>query len=62
MSEKIDEISVIIYRWENTLCPDCGAPMKLYLGYVQKCSVKPNEHLLCDGQFYLRRIKEVIEK
>ncbi|KKM16484.1 hypothetical protein LCGC14_1685360 [marine sediment metagenome] len=62
MSEEIDAISVIIHRWENTLCPDCGAHMKLYLGYIQKCSVKPNEHLLCDGQFYLRRIKEVIEK
>lgn len=60
--DEIDEISVMINRWENTLCPDCGAPMKLVLGYLQKCSEKPNEHLLCDNEFYLKKIKEVIEK
>ena len=57
----LSEICLIIHKWENTLCPDCGAPMKLYLGYIQKCSAKPNEHGLCDNEFYLKKIKELIE-
>ena len=60
--DEIDEISVMIDRWEHNLCPDCGAPMKIVLGYLQKCSEHPDEHLLCDDEFYLRKIKEVIEK
>ena len=56
------KIALIIDRWENTLCPDCGASMKIVLGYLQKCSEKPDEHMLCDSEFYLRKIKEVIEK
>ena len=58
---RMSVISIIIYRWENTLCPNCGAPMKLVGGYIQKCSEKPDEHMLCDGEFYLKKIKEVIE-
>ena len=55
------KIALIIDRWENALCPDCGAPMKLVMGYLQKCSKKPDEHKLCDNEFYLKKIKEVIE-
>ena len=64
MSErgKMADISVIIDRWRRNLCPDCGAPMKIVLGYLHKCSKKPNEHMLCDNEFYLKKIKEVIEK
>lgn len=60
--DEIDAISVMIHRWEKQLCPDCGAPCKIVGGYVNKCSEKPNEHLLCDSEFYLKKIKEVIEK
>jgi len=59
---EIGRISVIINRWDSQLCPDCGAPMKLVLGYLQKCSKKPDEHMLCDNEFYLKKIKEVIEE
>jgi len=58
----VDEVDVLICRWENHLCPDCGAPCKIVDGYFNKCSVKPDEHLLCDNEFYLRKIKEVIEE
>ena len=61
-ASRLNEISMMIYRWENTLCPYCGAPMKIVLGYLQKCSEKTDEHSLCDNEFYLKKIKEVIEK
>ena len=57
----IRHIILIINRWENNLCPDCGAPIKT-VDYVNKCSAKPNEHSLGDANFYLKKIKEVIEK
>jgi len=53
-------ISTIIKRWENNLCPDCGAPIKTK-DYVNKCSAKPDEHSLGDAEFYLKKIKDVIE-
>ncbi len=59
---KMAKISVIIDRWRNTLCPDCGAPMKIVMGYFRRCSEHPDEHMLCDGEFYLKKIKEVIKK
>ncbi len=59
--DEIDRISVMIHRWENQLCPDCGAPCKTK-NYVNKCSENPIEHKLCDNEFYLKKIKEVIEK
>ena len=55
-------IKIVIERWERNQCPDCGAPMKLVMGYLQKCSKKPDEHRLCDNEFYLKKIKEIIEK
>ncbi len=57
----LDRISVMIFRWEKDLCPDCGAPRKTK-NYTNKCSVKPDEHVFCDNEFYLRKIKEVLEK
>jgi len=62
IEDKLDEIWLIIHKWKHTLCPDCGAPMKIVMGYFQKCSEKPDEHLLCDDEFYLRKIKEVIDR
>ena len=58
----IRHIILMINRWENNLCPDCGAPIKIVGGYLNKCSEKPDEHLLGDAEFYLKKIKEVIEK
>ncbi len=60
--DEMDEISVMIFRWEKNLCPDCGAHTKIVLGYMQKCSIKPDKHSLCNSEFYLKKIKEVIEK
>ena len=60
--ETIPYIRIIIERWERTQCPDCGAPMKIVMGYFQKCSKKPDEHKLCDNEFYLKKIKEVLGK
>jgi len=57
----VDEVDVLICRWEKNLCPDCGAPIKT-VDYVNKCSAKPNEHSLGDAVFYLKKIKEVLEK
>lgn len=56
----VDEVDVLICRWEDNLCPDCGAPIKDER-YFRRCSVKPNEHSLADATFYLKKIKEVIE-
>ena len=58
---EIGRISVIINRWDSQLCPDCGAPIKDER-YFRRCSEKPNEHSLGDAVFYLKKIKEVIEK
>ena len=54
-------IGLIITFWEKQLCPDCGAPCKT-VNYINKCSVNPNEHSLCDNEFYLKKIKERLEK
>jgi len=62
LENRLDNIWLIIHKWKNNLCPDCGAPMKIVLGYLQKCSEKPDEHTLCDNEFYLKKIKEVLEK
>ena len=59
--DKIGKISVTINRWDSQLCPDCGAPIKDEK-YFRRCSEKPNEHSLGDSEFYLKKIKEVIEK
>ncbi len=57
----VSYIGLIIRYWEDQSCPDCGAPMKLVGGYIQKCSALPDEHQLCDGEFYLKNIKKRLE-
>jgi len=57
----VDEVDVLICRWEGNLCPDCGAPIKSDI-FFNRCSEKPNEHSLGDAVSYLKKIKEVIEK
>ncbi len=61
LKNRINYIKLIITFWEDNSCPDCGAPIKT-VNYINKCSVLPNEHLLGDGEFYLRKIKERLEK
>ncbi len=58
----VSYISLMIGFWEDQSCPDCGAPMKLVGGYINKCSACPDEHLLCDDEFYLKKIKERLEE
>lgn len=55
-------IELMILYWEKHLCPDCGAPSKLVGGYINKCSAMPYKHLLCDDEFYLKKIKERLKK
>lgn len=57
----ISYIELIIGAWEGNLCPDCFSPIKT-VDYVNKCSVLPDEHDLGDGVFYLKKIKERLEK
>jgi len=61
-NQTISYVVLMIRRWEDNSCPDCGAPMKIVGGYLQKCSKKPKEHLLCDNEFYLKKIKEMLER
>ena len=62
LNESISYVVLMIGFWEDNRCPDCGAPMKIVTGYLQKCSKKPNEHSLCDNEFYLKKIKEMLER
>ncbi|KKM22056.1 hypothetical protein LCGC14_1629200 [marine sediment metagenome] len=57
-----DKILEMINRWENHLCPDCGAPSMLVGGYINKCSENPIEHKLCDDDFYLKNIRDILYK
>jgi len=57
----LDAISVIIYRWENDLCPDCHAPI-IDKHYFRRCSEKPKEHSLGDAIFYLKKIKKILDE
>ena len=54
----VSYIELMIGYWNDHLCPDCGAPSKLVNGYINKCSACPDEHSLCDDEFYIKKIKE----
>jgi len=54
-------IKLIIQFWEENLCPDCGAPIKTE-NYINKCSAKPDKHLIGDAEFYIKKIKERLIK
>lgn len=57
----IAEVIVQIANWSLKQCPDCGAPCKT-VNYVNKCSVKPDEHPLCDADFYMINIEKAWKK
>ena len=58
----IGEVILQIARWKLKECPDCGAPCKIVLGYLNKCSAEPDEHSLSDAEFYMRNIEKAWKK
>lgn len=61
IEDALDEVYLIINKWVKNLCPDCGAPI-VDKQYFRRCSEKPKEHSLGDAVFYLKKIKEELEK